>query len=406
MDELKPLYLYSSSKKVFAPINPDDKRRNACILLLTPSMESSSKLMKLPYVYNPNYFRGLFIDRNVMAYIDNGGMEDVEELDEKEEEAVSEALIRARNNKTRITFDDHTTTMDRRYIEEYINQSQIKEICSFFNIVYQPESLKIKVYPNMANLKNDIPEEIVSQTAGTISSFTRDNTILLLSRMYYDPQTMGGPYDIYIKNELICAILHSANPSLPFICVRAIASAVSGQSDWINDPSNQYNNLYTNYQKSVVTKLARSISSVIKTNRRGIVKYVNTGDIRFLAKTVLSNHEVNIIRKNIFESTLSYTDRQNLLPSDFGVPSKRKYPMPDPDHVRAAIRMFNNCDPDDEEELAKNILKKMKKFGIDDIKIGVSNRFKKYYQPEWYKEQIKSYKHEEYSLHMRKFWKW
>ena len=67
--------------------------------------------------------------------------------------------------------------------------------------------------------------------------------------------------------------------------------------------------------------------------------------------------------------------------TDFGIPSLKKYPMPDPDHVKAAIRMFNHVDDEHEEELANNILKYIKKYKMSDINVGKDNRFYKYYSP-------------------------
>lgn len=67
--------------------------------------------------------------------------------------------------------------------------------------------------------------------------------------------------------------------------------------------------------------------------------------------------------------------------TDFGIPSLKKYPMPDPDHVKAAIRMFNHVDDEHEEELANNILKYIKKYKMSDINVGKENRFHKYYSP-------------------------
>ena len=65
----------------------------------------------------------------------------------------------------------------------------------------------------------------------------------------------------------------------------------------------------------------------------------------------------------------------------FGLPKKKKYPMPDEAHVRAAIRFFNHCDPEDEEELARNINKYIRKYNMKDVHVGENNRFKKYYKP-------------------------
>lgn len=67
--------------------------------------------------------------------------------------------------------------------------------------------------------------------------------------------------------------------------------------------------------------------------------------------------------------------------TDFGIPSLKKYPMPDPDHVKAAIRMFNHVDEEHEKELANNIIKYIKKYKMTDINVGKDNRFHKYYSP-------------------------
>ena len=49
---------------------------------------------------------------------------------------------------------------------------------------------------------------------------------------------------------------------------------------------------------------------------------------------------------------------------EFGIPELKKYPMPDKEHVLAAIRMFNHVDKEHEKELATNIKQKMKKYSI------------------------------------------
>lgn len=67
--------------------------------------------------------------------------------------------------------------------------------------------------------------------------------------------------------------------------------------------------------------------------------------------------------------------------TDFGIPSLKKYPMPDPDHVKAAIRMFNHVDDEHEQELANNIIKYIKKYKMTGINVGKDNRFYKYYSP-------------------------
>ena len=70
--------------------------------------------------------------------------------------------------------------------------------------------------------------------------------------------------------------------------------------------------------------------------------------------------------------------RAKLKDSDFGLPGKRKYPLDTPDRVRSAIKFFNYCSEDEEEELASNIIKAIKKFNIS-ISVGKKNRLSKYY---------------------------
>lgn len=70
----------------------------------------------------------------------------------------------------------------------------------------------------------------------------------------------------------------------------------------------------------------------------------------------------------------------NGIDQKYGVPEQKKFPMPDADHVRSAIRFFNYVDPRYEKQLAKAILKRMKEYGMsfDDFTVGEENRFSNY----------------------------
>lgn len=78
------------------------------------------------------------------------------------------------------------------------------------------------------------------------------------------------------------------------------------------------------------------------------------------------------------EEKLTAAERKEVDDGDFGIPSQRRYPMPDKAHVLAAIRLFNKVDPEHEEELARNIKKKMKLYGISPDTVGPKNRLRKY----------------------------
>lgn len=61
---------------------------------------------------------------------------------------------------------------------------------------------------------------------------------------------------------------------------------------------------------------------------------------------------------------LTAEGRDELKDSDFGLPGRR-FPMPDAEHVRAAEARFHLAPDSEKTELARNILKKAKEFGVD-----------------------------------------
>lgn len=103
-------------------------------------------------------------------------------------------------------------------------------------------------------------------------------------------------------------------------------------------------------------------------------------------RIVVENLLERIKSKLNFIEAVSYIDGIDIRHSDdeedkkYGLPGLRKYPLPDADHVRSAIRFFNYVSPKDEEELANAILTRAKEYGVDisEINVGDENRFKKY----------------------------
>lgn len=97
-------------------------------------------------------------------------------------------------------------------------------------------------------------------------------------------------------------------------------------------------------------------------------------------KTVelILNEMKNLLEKEEYENSLSHADNEE--DHKYGLPELKKYPMPDADHVRSAIRFFNYVDSEHEKELANAILKRMKEYGLtfDDFTVGDENRFKNY----------------------------
>lgn len=71
-------------------------------------------------------------------------------------------------------------------------------------------------------------------------------------------------------------------------------------------------------------------------------------------------------------------NRAQLPDEVFGIPQERKYPMPDGRHTISAIKLFNHVEDKYEEQLAKAVIKNMKKYNIDSSMVGENNRLKKY----------------------------
>ena len=80
--------------------------------------------------------------------------------------------------------------------------------------------------------------------------------------------------------------------------------------------------------------------------------------------------------------------RSELPDSVFGIPQERKYPMQDEKHTRSAIKLFNHVEPKYEEQLAKAVIKNMRKYNIDGSVVGPNNRLRKYLPKDMIKECI------------------
>ncbi len=62
---------------------------------------------------------------------------------------------------------------------------------------------------------------------------------------------------------------------------------------------------------------------------------------------------------------LDTEEKKELPASDFGLPERREYPMPDAAHVRAAEAYFRYCPENLRPKLARAILAKANEFGVE-----------------------------------------
>lgn len=69
--------------------------------------------------------------------------------------------------------------------------------------------------------------------------------------------------------------------------------------------------------------------------------------------------------RTMHSDRLSAEERKELKDSDFGIPETREFPILDAAHVRAAEAYFRYAPDDKKQELARRILSKAKKFGVE-----------------------------------------
>lgn len=157
-----------------------------------------------------------------------------------------------------------------------------------------------------------------------------------------------------------------------------IAIVASWTLDNYSDPDE---NKHLSEAEKKMKAMAKKVNEYIKTNKLPGSADINAHDdfVNIEISVPYSYFEQAISYEYMVEGKLSAKDRKNIKDKDYGIPSKRKYPMPDESHVRSAIQMFNHVDSADEAELARNIKKKIKQYGMS-VDVGKENRFSKYYK--------------------------
>lgn len=382
LNELTPLRLYPNKKKVYFPINEKDKKHGAAIFLMSPSQEQNEKMMNARFLYgNKNLFRSYYIDRDVMTYINStDSIKELEEdFDEIQEAALSEGMIHTQ--KVKFKFE-YASTMDEKIAKIHYNNDAISYYIRALKLKKCPvDNFTVYFYPNAKQLQKSCTN-YSNRSDTQIYSFTdKENNIHVLSYYAYDEKTMDGTYGAYLRNELIYCIIINEYPRLNRKIANATAIALSGQLEEMRKKKDKDAFKYKDSEGEKISNLylADLIYELYTAKGPSGVKRFLDGDMSVITN-IASRRVVDSAKKlykDFTESNLSSSERKELKDSDFGIPSKRKYPMPDASHVKAAIKMFNHCDPKDEAELAKNIKAKMKKYNVS-VDISDKNRLSKY----------------------------
>ena len=378
LEELDYIHLYGARRKLYVPIDPSNRKKGAAVMLLTKNSVDSYSLMNMPYIYNPKLYESLYIDRNVNAYIDSGAIIDE---DPDDEAAVNEAIeeIPMHRKDIKVSVDCKTPSFnDLKLVKDVYNEKNFLKWYKFFRTPNRNicRDIKVEVYPNLATMAEYHQRDALKNNEVLKDSYSFDNTIVVVARSGYQPlEKKNGDYKQYLLNELIAFVCMKTSSKCDRFLANCIGTALSGQvSDRLDDEI-QGDYLSTNNYAILTSYMIKRLYK--EKGEKEVARLCKTGDY-----SILSLYATRRLIKNIKafgEATLTAADRKALSDSDYGLPSKKKYPMPDESHVRSAIRFFNHVDSEDEAELARNIKKKIKKFGMS-VEVGEKNRFSKYYK--------------------------
>ena len=378
LEELDYMRLYGARRKLYVPIDPSNRKKGAAVMLLTKNSVDSYSLMNMSYIYNPKLYESLYIDRNVNAYIDSGAIIDE---DPDDEAAVNEAIeeIPMHRKDIKVSVDCKTPSFnDLKLVKDIYNEKNFLKWYKFFRTPNRNicRDIKVEVYPNLATMAEYHQRDALKNNEVLKDSYNFDNTIVVVARSGYQPlEKKNGDYKQYLLNELIAFVCMKASSKCDRFLANCIGTALSGQvSDRLDDKI-QGDYLSTNNYAILTSYMIKRLYK--EKGEKEVARLCKTGDY-----SILSLYATRRLIKNIKafgEATLTAADRKSLSDSDYGLPSKKKYPMPDESHVRSAIRFFNHVDSEDEAELARNIKKKIKKFGMS-VEVGEKNRFSKYYK--------------------------
>lgn len=217
--------------------------------------------------------------------------------------------------------------------------------------------------------------KIIKMTPSHLNKIVNDKSFAMATR-HLDKNALSNP-------EYRGGVAMSGSTIVGYILVGPAEYEGQQHNGWIKvievHPSYRRQGIGKELLHYAKSELGGTHLTVNSANRGAIKMYKDDG-----FKEIGNNKVLFMsIESYLAEASLTAKERKAIPDKEYGLPKKRKYPMPDKKHVRAAIRFFNYVDKEDEAELARNINKMAKKYGmIDEIKVGSDNRFSKYWKGE------------------------
>ena len=365
IQELKNLRLYSASKVFYSPVDAKNKKKGAAIFMLTPNIESSEWVMQLPYMHNPNNFNSYYISRDVTAYIDSKDNID-EDGESVSEEAIIEGLTFFNDKILTLNFNGYYDPYTEKIVRDLFNLN-FKKYTKLLRLKDVPGDIDIYIYKDY----DEFYRTYKKAKEYKIHSFSTPTAIHIIGKDKYNG--LDGSFQQYVSHEIASVVIKNVNPKCHHKIESYVAGYMSGQI---------YNDTIMGHLDRVDATGIKVVERIVlNEGYRPIIEMIKKNDPSILYKygwNGILDKVINLLGITN-EAALSSKERNELPDSEFGVPSKRAYPLNDESHVRSAIKMFNHVDEKDESQLASRIISKMKKFGIKDISVSKANRFYPYY---------------------------
>lgn len=251
---------------------------------------------------------------------------------------------------------------DREFIIKGLESIKVKEV------------IEVTATCNIRGEKSDSPKHHVSKFVP--SDFTTENTFMRNKSVYLTPENLEAYKDkckdfkIGLKhlriNENVRGQIwpDSKNNVSAYV-------ACEKQDDKIFiigleiAPNQQHKGLGKELLDFAVYVYGASHLSVNKKNTHAFDLYQRCGWKVYDETDKMYYMRRRDVNKPIQEAVLSTKERDELKDSEFGIPELRQYPLNDEVHVKQAVKMFSHAPKKYRKELAKRIIAKANKFGID-----------------------------------------
>ena len=217
IDELKDFKLYK--KKFLYPIDSSNKKLNSAIILLTPNIDSSIRVINYPLFTN-KFFKSYFLDKSVLYYVQQEG--GIPTLKNCEDIVVTESLRQITFKKNdKVKYSGYDIDIDD--VANIINEDTINEFAKRYHV-------KVK-YPITVNIyrKTVCPESKLGE--------------INVSTKYEYGNRIYKNYNAYLQYEMMEYVLKTTIRSnkLSDFMISAVALYESGlyeihKNKWIFDP--------------------------------------------------------------------------------------------------------------------------------------------------------------------------